>query len=192
MSRRCNENPEPPAEVDDRLLDDLRVVMERRSVDPCRTALVDDTVPGRRLAQYEVGERLGEGGMARVYRATDTKARREVALKVLKPEYHSSKDIRARFEQEAMSMARVTHDNVVRVFECLKDRETTAIAMELLTGGSLRELLETGRRQRQRFSIEAVARFAGQAASGLGAAHRVGIVHRDIKPANLMLDAAGT
>jgi serine/threonine protein kinase len=76
----------------------------------------------------------------------------------------------------------------VRVYDCPKDRDTTGIAMELLTGGSLRDLLRTAQEGKRRLGIEAITRFALQAAGGLGAAHQVGIVHRDVKPANLLLN----
>ncbi len=182
----------PTPDEDDLIIDDLRIVLGRRDASPdAANRRIGDSI-GRRLGQYEIAERLGEGGMADVYRAIDRTTDREVALKLLKPEYQSSEDIRARFEQEAMSMARIQHENVVRVYDCPKDSQTTAIAMELLTGGSLRDLLERGQRDKQRISIDALVQFIRQAASGIGAAHKVGIVHRDIKPANLMLDAQGT
>jgi len=173
---------------DENLIGELRVVLARRADIGVAAACPADSLIGRRLGHYEIRERLGEGGMARVYRAADLDAPREVALKLLLPEYQGRDDVRARFEQEALSMARVRHDNVVRIYDCPKDADLTAIAMELVSGGSLRDLIETGRRQSQRFTVDAVVRFARQAALGLGAAHRAGIVHRDIKPANLMLD----
>ena len=176
---------------DDRLIEDLRVVFSRQTDDSTRLLSQNEALTGRRLAHYEVKELLGEGGMARVYRAVDAETPREVALKVLKPEYQASPDIRARFQQEAQTMTRVRHENVVGIYDCPKDERTTAIAMELLSGGNLRDLLEKGRGQRQRFSADAVTRFALQAARGLGAAHAAGIVHRDVKPTNLMLHADG-
>lgn len=181
----------PDTEFESQLLDDLRVVLDRRTNrDPAGPA--GDIPVGWRLAQYEVKKVLGEGGMAHVYLAVDTDSNREVALKVLKRELQASADIRARFEQEARSMGRIQHPNVVRIYDAPTDQGMSAIAMEFLGGGSLRDLLAVGSKRRRKMGIHALARFAAETAHGLGAAHAVGIVHRDIKPSNLLLDKNGT
>jgi serine/threonine-protein kinase len=166
------------------LLNDLRVVLNRRTPPA-------DLLVGSRIGPYEIRAPLGEGGMARVYRAVDAGRGREVALKVLKPEYQSSPEIGLRFAQEAQTMARIRHAHVARVYDTPEEGSVRAIAMELLSGGSLGDLLARGRNRRRRLRINAVVRFAHQAASGLAAAHELGVVHRDVKPGNLMLDAAG-
>jgi len=166
------------------LLDELRVVLGRRTPPA-------DLLVGSRIGPYEIRAPLGEGGMARVYRALDAERGLEVALKVLKPEYQSSPEIGRRFAQEAQTMASIHHAHVARVYDTPEEGSVRAIAMELLTGGSLGDLLSRGRSRRRRLRINAVVRFVEQAASGLAAAHALGIVHRDVKPGNLMLDGAG-
>ncbi|MCB9850377.1 MAG: serine/threonine protein kinase [Phycisphaerales bacterium] len=174
----------PASLADDELLSDLRVVVSRRTPPA-------DLLVGASIGRYEIRAPLGEGGMARVYRAVDTASGDEVALKVLKPEYQTSPDISRRFAQEAQTMGRIKHAHVARIFDTPEDGSVRAIAMELLPGGSLRDLLLRGAKRRRRLRVTAVVRFMLQAARGLGAAHAVGIVHRDIKPGNLMIDGAG-
>ena len=172
------------------LLEDVRTVLDRQ------TRGLDTTPPGSLsgtvFGGYEVGPLLGEGGMARVYRVTRTATGTEAALKVLKQELLASDDICARFEREARAMTRIQHPNVVTVYDCPHDRNTTAIAMELLDGGTLRHWVERQRSQAGRPDITRVVRWALQAARGLAAAHEFGLVHRDIKPANLMFALDGT
>ena len=176
--------PRLPEEDEFHLLSDLRVVLSRRTPPA-------DLLVGSRIGKYEIRAPLGEGGMARVYRAVDPAGGSEVALKVLKPEYQSSPEIGRRFAQEAQTMARIRHAHVARVYDTPEEGPVRAIAMELLSGGSLGDLLGRGRKRRRRVRVNAVVRFMLQAARGLGAAHALGVVHRDIKPGNLMLDAAG-
>jgi serine/threonine protein kinase len=125
--------------------------------------------------------------MARVYRADDTQAGGEVALKILKPEYHASHDVFARFEREARSMSRIRHDHVVPILGFPQTETVQAIAMELLVGGSLQRRMDSARQGK--IQIKQAATWIMQAASGLGAAHDKGMVHRDIKPSNLLFDA---
>ena len=119
------------------MLDDIRTVLERRRGGP--DAAQPGSLEGSTFGGYEVGPLLGEGGMARVYRAIRTATGTEAALKVLKQELLASEDVCARFEREARAMTEIKHPNVVTVFDCPHDRNTTAIAMELLDGGTLRD-----------------------------------------------------
>lgn len=170
--------------ADLRLISDLRAVLSRRTPPA-------DLLVGSRIGPYEIRAPLGEGGMARVYRAMDLEAGREVALKVLKPEYQTSPEIGQRFAQEAQTMARIRHAHVAQIYGTPEEGPVRAIAMELLTGGSLGDLLARGRQRHRRLRVNAAIRFVLQAARGLEAAHALGVVHRDIKPGNLMLDSAG-
>ncbi|MFH0980315.1 MAG: serine/threonine-protein kinase [Planctomycetota bacterium] len=172
------------------LLEDLRAVLERRQrgLAAARPGALEGTCFG----EYEVGPLLGEGGMARVYQATRAATGTVAALKVLKQELLASEDICARFEREARAMTQIHHPNVVTVFDCPHDRNTTAIAMELLDGGSLRDWIDRQRAQPGRPDTEQVVRYALQAARGLAAAHALGVVHRDIKPSNLLFSHDGT
>lgn len=166
------------------MLEDIRTVLERRHRGP--SATLPDSLEGVTFGAYEVGKLLGEGGMARVYRATRMPTKEEVALKVLKQELLASEDICARFEREARTMTRITHPNVVTVFDCPHDQNTTAIAMELLDGGTLRDWADRQAAAPDGPDVATVVRFALQAARGLAAAHEIGLVHRDIKPSNLL------
>ena len=170
------------------MLEDVRTVLEREQRGPAALA---GLLEGSAFGGYVVGTMLGEGGMARVYRATRVDTGDQVALKVLKQELLASADICARFEREARAMASMSHPNVVAVFDCPRDRNTTAIAMELLNGGTLRQWADVKRVQSDRAHVAQVVRYATQAARGLAAAHEHGLVHRDIKPANLLFDGEG-
>lgn len=175
---------------DEKLLGDLRVVLDRRNQRE-HSQPAKPTPVGWQLAHYVVKKLIGEGGMAHVYLAADAERGRDVALKVLKRELQASTDICARFEQEARAMGRIQHPNVVQVFDTPTDEGMTGIAMELLDGGSLRDLLKVGSKRHRKMGIGALTRFALETANGLGAAHAAGIVHRDIKPSNLLLDRSG-
>lgn len=138
-----------------------------------------------RLGPYRVIELLGQGGMGHVYRAQDTRLQRTVALKVMNERFAKSPNSRKRIVEEARSMAAVHHDNVATLFEVGQRNGTPFLAMELLQGGTLEELLQSGRQ----FSSEEVIAIADQVALGLEAAHDRGIIHRDIKPANLWIQS---
>ncbi|SMP51325.1 Serine/threonine protein kinase [Neorhodopirellula lusitana] len=138
-----------------------------------------------RLGPYRVISLLGEGGMGQVFRAEDTRLKRVVALKVMNRRFAATPHSRERFIEEARSMAAVHHDNVATLFEVGQQKTTPFMAMELLQGQSLEELLDEGRRYR----FDEVIEIGKQAALGLDAAHQRGIVHRDIKPANLWMQS---
>ncbi|MEP0841931.1 MAG: serine/threonine protein kinase, partial [Phycisphaerae bacterium] len=180
----------PDVPDDTQLLNDLRVVLDRRA-EPVQPPTLHENLEGRQIEQYVVGKLLGEGGMARVYRAVDTSAGRDVAFKVLKPPYRAEEAIRARFEREAQSMARIHHDHVVRIYGLTAAQDPRAIIMELMPGGSLRDRLAAGQSRKLGLDVHEAVRLAVQAARGLGAAHALGVVHRDVKPSNLLFDHEG-
>jgi len=142
--------------------------------------------------RYHVIEPLGSGGMGEVYLARDELLGRNVALKVLKEEYASSEEFKARFRQEAENAASLCHPNIVAVYDKGEDGPdgTPYMAMEHVPGGTLGERI--ARREGPLEPSEAAA-IARQVALALGQAHRCGIVHRDIKPHNVFLagDALG-
>ncbi|TMQ21290.1 MAG: hypothetical protein E6J90_14400, partial [Deltaproteobacteria bacterium] len=134
------------------------------------------------LGSYRVLALLGKGGMGTVFRAEHVKLGREVALKVLRNDYASRRDAVARFFQEARTVNRVRHRNIVDVTDFVElDDGTTYIVMELLTGTSLGAWAQDG--------VEAPRALAVlvQICDGLAAAHDVGVVHRDLKPDNVMV-----
>ncbi len=137
---------------------------------------------GSRLGHYEILGALGAGGMGEVYRARDPRLDREVALKVLSPLLAVDPGALARFEREAMSVAKISHPNILSIFEFAQEGSTAFVVAELVDGETLRARLEAGALPARR----AVA-YALQIARGIAAAHARGIVHRDLKPENVMI-----
>ena len=137
--------------------------------------------------RYRLLELLGEGGMATVYRARDTRLDRDVAVKVLRPEYGRDAAFVARFRQEAQAVAGLSHPNIVSVFDYGTDPAGPFIVMELVDGEDLASVL----RERGALPATVGARIAQGVVDGLGAAHARGIVHRDVKPSNIILDRSG-
>ena len=142
---------------------------------------------GSRLGVYEIVGPLGAGGMGEVYRARDTRLSREVAIKVLPSAAASDPDRRLRFEQEARSASALNHPNILTVYDVGDADGTTYIAMELVEGKTLRELVASGEPLPMRRLLD----VATQTAEGLAKAHGAGIVHRDLKPENLMVSKDG-
>src|SRR5499427_6759819 len=141
---------------------------------------------GTRLGVYEVTGLLGVGGMGEVYRATDTKLGRKVAIKTLPAELASDKDRLARFEREAKLLAALNHAHIASVYSLDEHDGTLYLAMELVEGETLEHKLARGRLQ-----IDEALRLALQIAEALEAAHEKGVVHRDLKPANIMVSGEG-
>ena len=150
---------------------------------------MDPTVPEtgapQTIGRYIDLHLLGRGGMGAVYRGYDPELDRPVAIKVM---LHSTPDFVARFRREAQVIARLTHANVVQVYDFGVDTDNNPyFVMELVEGTPLDALL----RERGALSGSTAGNIARQAAHGLAAAHRAGIIHRDIKPSNLIIDARG-
>jgi serine/threonine protein kinase/Tol biopolymer transport system component len=142
--------------------------------------------PGTRLGPFEVVSPLGTGGMGEVYRARDTRLGREVAVKVLLPEVASDETRRRRFEQEARAASALNHPNIVAIYDIGEAESATYIAMELVEGSTLRDLLPAGA-----LPVKKLLDVSVQIADGLAKAHAAGIVHRDLKPENVMLSRDG-
>jgi TolB-like protein/Flp pilus assembly protein TadD len=137
---------------------------------------------GTRLGPYEILSPLGAGGMGEVYRARDTKLRREVAVKVLPEALARDPDALARFEREALAVAALSHPNILSIFDFGTQDGTTYAVTELLEGETLRGKLAAGPVP-QKQAVD----WALQIAKGLSAAHERGVVHRDLKPENLFV-----
>jgi eukaryotic-like serine/threonine-protein kinase len=143
-------------------------------------------IPGARLGPYEILQPIGAGGMGEVHRARHLKLRRDVAIKVLPAEFAADPRRLARFEREARTASALNHPNIVTIHDVAEYEGTTYIAMELVEGRTLREIIADGP-----LPIDQAVRLASQIADGLARAHAAGIVHRDIKPANVMVTGDG-
>ncbi len=138
--------------------------------------------------QFKIEEKIGEGGMSRVFRAIDQTLDRQVALKILNADFSKDAKRTEEFEREAKITAVISHPNVVKVYSAGRDQDHYFIAMELVGGGSLDERIqEEGALPENR-----VLEIAGELAQGLSAANDAGMIHRDIKPGNILLSEEGT
>src|SRR5678809_657700 len=135
------------------------------------------------IAHYKISSKLGEGAMGEVYRATDTKLGREVAIKIIPEDFANDAQRMPRFTREAQMLASLNHPNIAAIYG-VEDR---ALIMELVEGQTLAERIKQGA-----IPLGEAIEFARQIADGLEAAHEKGIVHRDLKPANIKLTPGGT
>jgi eukaryotic-like serine/threonine-protein kinase len=151
-------------------------------------SVLADALIGRMLdRRYHVQSRIAHGGMATVYLATDTRLERQVALKVMHAELARDADFVARFIGEAKSVARLSHPNIVQVFDQGSDGQFLYLSMEYVPGRTLRSLL----RERGWLPWSEALEVMDPTLAGLSAAHQAGIVHRDVKPENVLLTADG-
>ncbi len=143
---------------------------------------------GRTFAgRYEVGERIGIGGMAEVYTATDTTLGRVVAVKVMLPQYADDPDFARRFRQEAAAAANLQSPYIVNVYDWGHDEDTYYIVMEYIRGSDLKTAIQ----QRGALNQRTVAKIGTQVCQALTAAHQQDIIHRDVKPQNIMVQPDG-
>ena len=148
---------------------------------------LDELSPGSTLAgKYKIIEVSGRGGMGIVYRAEDTKLKRNVALKFLPPELIQNEEVRERFVLEAQTAAALSHPNICTIHEIDEEGGKSFIAMEYVEGQTLREKIEKGP-----LELDESLNISMQVAEGLEAAHKKGIIHRDVKSANIMVTEKG-
>ncbi|MBI4905389.1 MAG: protein kinase [Acidobacteria bacterium] len=141
---------------------------------------------GQRVGHFDFLESLGEGGMGVVYKARDVELGRLVAIKVLSGSHSADSERRLRFIQEARAASALNHPNIVTIYEIFRDNETDFIAMELITGKTLDQVIHG-----KAMKLSEALQIASQIADALKAAHAAGITHRDLKPGNIMLTAEG-
>src|SRR5918994_6865782 len=141
---------------------------------------------GQKLGPYEIVAVIGAGGMGEVYRASDSRLDRTVAIKVLRPHLLQSADARQRFDREARAISSLNHPHVCTLYDVGHQEGIDFLVMEYVEGETLAERLQRGA-----IAIGQAIRFGSQIADALDRAHRQGIVHRDLKPANIIITRGG-
>ena len=142
---------------------------------------------GRHIGPYRILSLLGAGGMGEVYRASDTRLGRDVAIKVVPDRFLSIPSRLARFELEARVLATLNHPHIGAIYGLEEADGVRGLVLELVEGATLAERLATSR-----LSIEEALAVARQIADALEAAHEKGVIHRDLKPANVKITSEGT
>src|SRR5215475_11809207 len=142
---------------------------------------------GTRLGPYEITASIGAGGMGEVYRARDTRLKRDVALKILPESFAADADRLARFQREAEVLASLSHPNIAGIYGIEESNGTRALVMELVEGEDLSQRIARGR-----IPLDEALPIARGIAEALEAAHEQGIIHRDLKPANIKVRPDGT
>src|SRR5690349_8056012 len=153
----------------------------------CSSIITKDRLMNRSSGQiikgYELRESVGAGGFGEVYRAYQMAVNREVAIKVILPQYANQLEFIRRFEVEAQLVARLEHPHIVPLYDFWRDPEGAYLVMRWIRGGSVQQALEHGP-----LSLDLAIRLLDHIGAGLTVAHRQGVVHRDLKPANMLLD----
>jgi serine/threonine protein kinase len=158
------------------------MVMDRCSSEGTKPALAI----GQRLGSLEVTALMGRGGMGEVYRARDTKLKRDVAIKILPEEFSRDPDRLSRFQREAEVLASLNHPNIAAIYDLQQANDTRFLMLELVEGETLADRIARGP-----VPVQEALHIARNICEALEAAHEKGIIHRDLKPANVKLTAAG-
>jgi eukaryotic-like serine/threonine-protein kinase len=169
--------------------EDAKSFIEAPALEMAANVMAEDrtqSMVGRQLSSYKILSLLGVGGMGEVYRARDTKLRREVALKVLPEAFADDPERVARFRREARMVAALNHPNIAGIYGLEESDGVSYLVLELVPGQTLAERLAA-----RRLSVEEALRICGQVAEALEAAHEKGIIHRDLKPANIKVTPEG-
>src|SRR3954471_927521 len=141
---------------------------------------------GTRLGPYEIQSQVGAGGMGEVYRASDTRLDRVVAIKILPAHLAANPDSKERFDREARALSSVSHPNICHLYDLGSENGLRYLVMEYLEGETLADRLQKGP-----LPLDQVLKYGTEIAEGLERAHRSGVVHRDLKPGNVMLTKSG-
>ncbi len=163
-----------------------RIVVGDESLEASGGAVLPGAAPGLAVRGYELREKIGEGAFGEAYRAYQPAVGREVAIKVIRPEFANDPEFIRRFEAEAQTVARLEHPHIVPLYDYWREPDAAYLVMRLMTGGNLTSVIE-----QTALSADQATRVADQLGSALRTAHRSHVVHRDIKPDNILIDAAG-
>ena len=150
-----------------------------------------DNLIGQTLGPYQVIEKIGQGGMAEVFKGFHPALRRYVAIKVLGRFLQTDASFAERFQREAQAVAALRHPNIVQVFDFGEQQGSHYLVMEYIEGTDLRSEIDRRFAEGDSFAPDEILQFVSQVAAALDYAHQQGIVHRDIKPANILIDAQG-
>jgi serine/threonine-protein kinase len=142
---------------------------------------------GQQLGSYQITSLIGKGGMGEVYRAKDTKLKRDVAIKILPDEFSRDTDRVSRFQREAESLAALNHQNIAAIYDLQQSDGTRFLILEFVEGDTLADILK----KRGAFPVDEALQIAKQICEALEAAHEKGIIHRDLKPANVKITPDG-
>ncbi|MHB8624845.1 MAG: serine/threonine protein kinase [Aggregatilineales bacterium] len=153
--------------------------------------LADGSLLNRQIDEYQIDRALGTGGMAKVYRALDTKLKRYVALKVIAPGFRADPEYARRFEREAQSIARLDHPNIVHIYRFGEANGVYYMAMQYIEGADVQWLVADYKAHNELMPLSDVVRIITDIGAALDYAHSQNVIHRDIKPANLMVDQQG-
>lgn len=187
LAEACRGDEELEREVASLLAQDSGSgILDRQPAELLAEAIVPQLAPGTSLGQYRIVEHLGAGGMGTVYKATDTKLGRQVALKLLRPETIEDAEGIARFEREARTLASLNHPHIAAIYGFEEHDGVRFLALEYLPGPTLAERLRRGV-----LPIREAMSVSRQIAEALEAAHAKNIMHRDLKPANIKVSESG-
>jgi len=181
LAQACPDDPQLRGEVQSLLDQQADSFLESSPV-----SAIQALSAGAKLGNFEIVKLLGRGGMGEVWRARDARLKRDVAIKVLPAGLARDPDRIARFEREARAASALNHPNIVAIYDIGRDNGTYWIASELVSGETLRRMIERGP-----LPAPKAVEIATQVAAGLAAAHAASLVHRDLKPDNIMVTRGG-
>src|SRR5260221_13166194 len=151
----------------------------------------NDSLLGKQIDEYRIDKTLGAGGMARVYRALDTKLSRYVALKVIAPDFRTDEEYALRFTREAQSIARLDYPNIVHIYRFVEFNGMYYMAMQYIEGADVAALISGYSGSGEVMPTADVVRIVQDAGGALDFAHSKNVIHRDVKPSNIMVDSLG-
>ena len=153
--------------------------------------MIEDVLLGKQLDEYRLEALLGQGGMARVYRAVDVRLKRRAAVKVIDNQFREDSDYAVRFEREAQAIALLEHPHIVRLYRYGEAQGVLYMAMQFIDGADLDFVLRSYRQDGMFVESKEASRIIREICQALDYAHEQGVIHRDVKPSNILLNREG-